>query len=145
MGGGVHCYLLPYIAGLLPCIPFCPLCFPLCTLLPIIRGKTHQRQGKRGKSYIFFGVPWCFLGNLGDKKGQNPNIFLKYGCRMWGKVVQVARACAACSLLVTGAGGRGCSCYFADVSKNGQNPLLPVAFLLCVWWDACKYAIISQI
>ena len=35
------------------------------------------------------------------------------------------------------------SCYFADVSKNGQNPLLLVAFLLCsrcVALEMCLYS-----
>ena len=27
-------------------------------------------RAKRGKNKLFFGGGWCFLGNLGDKKGQ---------------------------------------------------------------------------
>ena len=33
----------------------------------------------------------------------------------------------------------GCSCYFADVSKNGQNPLLSSLCCFCSWCVACKY------
>ena len=40
------------------------------------RGKFSAKQGK---SEFFFGVLWCFLGKIGDQKGQNTNIFLKYG------------------------------------------------------------------
>ena len=42
------------------------------------------------------------------------------------------------------AGGRGCSCYFADVSKNEQNPLLPSFCCFCSWRVACKYGSISR-
>ena len=41
------------------------------------RAKGCQIRAKRGENELFFGVLWCFLGVLGDHKGQNTNIFLK--------------------------------------------------------------------
>ena len=63
------------------------------------------------------------------------------GC---GQVVQDAGRWLPAFGVPTGAGGRGCSCYFANVSKNGQNPILLPAFPLCLWWIGCKYAFISH-
>ena len=40
--------------------------------------------------------------------------------------------------------GHALSCYFADVSKNGQNPLLLVASLLCSLCVVLEYAFISR-
>lgn len=50
-------------------------------------GRTPQ---KRGKSYIFFGVLWCFLGILGDRKRQKAKIYLE------GSAVCEGKWCAAC-------------------------------------------------
>lgn len=55
---------------------------------------------------------------IGDNKRQKPNIFLKCGCK-------VGAGCgSACLPFGVSTGGRWSrnSCYFADVSKNGQNP-----------------------
>ena len=41
-------------------------------------------------------------------------------------------------------GWSGNSCYFADVSKNGQNPLVLVAFLLCLWCVALEMCLYSH-
>ena len=43
------------------------------------RAKRHRNRAKRGKNEFFLGVSWCFLGDFGDNKGRNTNIFLK--CR----------------------------------------------------------------
>ena len=107
--------------------------------LPSIVANFQTNRAKRGKNEFLFGVLWCFLGKIGDKKGQNLNIFLKVrkenGWR-GGRLPAFWRVHL----------GRwsGNSCYFADVSKNGQNPLLLVAFLLCLWCVACKYGSISR-
>ena len=44
----------------------------------------------------------------------------------------------------TGCRWAGSLCYFADVSKNGQNPLLSSALLLCLWCIVLEYALISH-
>ena len=84
------------------------------------RGGFSANQGKTtpksGKSYILFGALWCFLGKIGDSKRQNTNIFLKArgenGLKS-GRLPALWRAHL----------GRwsGNSCYFADVSKIGQD------------------------
>lgn len=116
-------------------LSLCPSC--------LSSGQRVSNQGKGGKSYILFGGLWCFLGNLRDRTGQNTNIFLESGAGC-GQVVCCLPALIARLLLVPGAGGRGCSCYFADVSKNGQNPLLLPAFPLCPRCVAYRYALISH-
>ena len=63
------------------------------------RSKGHRIRAKSGKSEFFFGVPWCFLGKIGDQKGQNLNIFLKCGagvsCRvlLWWWCFIVSTVC----------------------------------------------------
>ena len=44
----------------------------------------------------------------------------------------------------TGCRWSGNSCYFANVSKNGQNPLLSSAYLLCSRCVVLEYALISR-
>ena len=60
---------------------------------------------------------WCFLGIFGDKKGRNLNIFLKVGCRLR----RFRRLCLAVFIVSTGGRCAGSLCYFADVSKIGQD------------------------
>ena len=40
-----------------------------------------ERALKQAKNEFFFGVPWCFLGILGYRKGRKANIYLERGCR----------------------------------------------------------------
>lgn len=54
-------------------------------------------------------------------------------------MVQDVRALAACFWLVTGAGGAGCSCYFADVSKIVLTP----SILACSLPFGCFVALCS--
>lgn len=46
---------------------------PAC--LPSLRSSIFSLSGqifsKKGKNKLFFGGAWCFLGILGDQKGQN--------------------------------------------------------------------------
>ena len=51
---------------------------------------------------------------------------------------------ASLSSCPLGAGVQGCSCYFANVNKNGVKPLLLSALLLYACRVACKYALISR-
>lgn len=79
------------------------------TLQPIPCLSSGQKASERGKMGQKLDFICLFLSNLGilrDRKRQNINIFLKYGCRLWGKEVQNVRALAARLSLVTGAGGR---------------------------------------
>ena len=64
------------------------------------RGKFSANQGKKWQKLDFICSPWCFVGILGDRKGQNTNIFLKCGCRL-------CRSCLPFGVS-TGAGLRGC-------------------------------------
>ena len=70
--------MLPYIAG----FPFSSGCSSAAPFL-IHRGKFSDNRGKfsakTGKNKLFFGVLWCFLGNLGDLKGQKQRIVLLLG------------------------------------------------------------------
>ena len=68
-------------------------------------------------------------------KGAKVNIYLDFvACRGF-------RCCSPFMAVVvsTCAGGRGCSCYFADVSKNGQNPLPPSLCCFCSWCITLEY------
>ena len=79
----------------------------------------------------------CFLGKIGDNKGQNTNIFLKRWCR-W---------CRLCWLfgVSTGAGGRGCRTYGVPALVLWSCvPLVLSALSLCLWGVACKYGSISH-
>ena len=55
--------------------------------------------------------------NFGDNKGQNTKIFLKSGCRL----CRFRRLCLPIFIVSTGCRWPGNSCYFADVSKIGQD------------------------
>lgn len=56
----------------------CPLLWWLVPCFPSWHISSRNRA-KRGKNEFLFGVSWCFLGNLGCRKGRNLNIFLKCG------------------------------------------------------------------
>ena len=112
-----------------------PSCLPSSSLSSSIDANFQTIRAKTGKNEFLFGAVWCFLGILGDKKVQNLNIFLKCG-----EGERLERWSAACLLACPlGAGGAGCSCYFADVSKNGQNPLLPSLCCFCLWCITLEY------
>lgn len=89
-------------------------------------------------------MPWCFLGNFGDNKRQNLNIFLECGRK-------VGAGCGSACLpfiVSTGVGVSGSLCYFADVSKIGQDTAGCSAFLpalsLCLWCAVLEYGSISH-
>ena len=88
------------------------------------RSKFSDKQGKKGQKLDFICLAWCFLGKIGDKKGQNTNIFLK--SREEGGVLRWL----ACLPFGVSTGGRwsGNSCYLADVSKIGQDTARRSAF-----------------
>ena len=124
-----------YIAS----IPFCPLVFPFPAYH---QGKKHQKQGEKGQKQKYICLLLCFVGKIGDKKGRNLNIFLK--ARKEGGVL---RWSAACLHRVHLGRWSGNSCYFADVSKIGQDSAGRSAFVLliaCLWCVAHKYAFVSR-
>ena len=59
---------------------------------------------------------WCFLGNLGERKGQNPNIFLKRWCK-WCGLRQLFG-------VSTGAAGRGTLAILLTLAKMNKIPSL---------------------
>ena len=46
------------------------------------KDKRASNQGKRGQKLIFICSVLSYLGNFGDRKGQNTKIFLKCGCKV---------------------------------------------------------------
>ena len=81
IGGGVPSFMpFQYSTG----IYFVPAFILSGRQFSVHRGKFSAKQGK---SEFFFGVLWCFLGNFGDNKVQNLNIFLKYGVSVCGRVL----------------------------------------------------------
>ena len=46
------------------------------------RTKRASNQGKTGQNQIFVYLLLSHLGDLGDRKGQKPKIFLKCGCKV---------------------------------------------------------------
>ena len=83
--------------------------------------KSASKQGETGQKLIFICSVLSRPRNLGDNKGQKPNIFLKCGCKVVG-----VRVCLLACLLVEGV--QALWCYFADVSKNGQDTARCSAF-----------------
>ena len=120
--GGCPFCPLPYIAGLLPCIPFCPQVFPFAPSC-LSSGKKHLKQGKTGQKLSYICSLLCFLGVLRDRKGRNAKIYLEGGAN--GAGCAGSAACLlACPLVQV---VQGCSCYFADVSKI----VLTLSILAC--------------
>ena len=101
-------------------------------------------RAKRGKNEFFFGVLWCFLGILGDNKGQNLNIFLKV--KEGKQLGRWSAAClSSCPLVQRWAGLRGFrTCRMFALVLWSCVPCLLSAFLLCLWCVACKYAFICD-
>ena len=104
--------------------PFCPLCLHLLPALSLPSGCSRVRlpsivadfqpnRAKQGKNEFFFGVLWCFLGKIGDRRGRNLNIFLK--SRKENSCGGGRLACLlACPLV---AGGRGTLAMLLTVAK----------------------------
>lgn len=99
-----------------------------------------QIFGKKWQKLDFICSLWCFLGILGDQKGRNTNIFLKYGCKVGAGL---------------GAGGAFRACFHrAHLVQVVQGAGLPVscgvcsvalsALSLCACRVACKYGSISR-
>lgn len=84
-------------------LPGCPGC-PGCSLLPSwqIFRQSGQIFGKKWQKLTFICLAWCFLGKIGDNKGQKSNIFWKVDTmRVLGGALLVCLL--ACPLV---AGGR---------------------------------------
>ena len=79
-------------------------------------------------------MAWCFLGKIGDRKGQKPNIFLK--CGVVCGVVCAFRGCFHRVHLWQVVGSCGLSSAFVPCS------LLLSALSPCACRVACKYALI---
>ena len=130
-GGGV-----PFLYAL-----YIPNRRPLSSSLPApswqIFRQSGQIFGKNGQKLDFICSLWCFLGKIGDQKGQKPNIFLKCGCK-------VGAGCGSVCLTF----GVSTGCRLASVrglsSLSWCVPSLLSTLLLCLWWVACKYAFISH-
>ena len=96
-------------------------------------------SAKTGKSYILFGGAWCFLGNLGDKKGQNLRYIL---------ISRVAGCCFHpllgwrwwCPLGAGGAGCMGFCCPFVVCSVPLSLPFAPLLL-----WLSCNSPILCLI
>ena len=54
--------------------------------LPPIVAYFQPEQGETWQKLDFICSLWCFLGDLGDNKVRNLNIFLKYGVCVWCRV-----------------------------------------------------------
>ena len=139
----------------------CPSCWwlsianeaPICSrLLPApesclpcsIVANFQTIGAKQGKNKFFFGVLWCFLGILGDRKGQNLNIFLKV---MEGKRLELwsAGCLSSCPLVQRWAGSLMLRiCLNAGSAPLVVRSLLLVALLLCLRCDALEYAFICD-
>ena len=84
---------------------------------------------------------WCFLGDLGDQKGRNTNIFLKYGVSVCGRVL----LWWWCPLVQRCAGVRGFrTCHRSALVLWWCVPCLLSALLHCACRVACKYGSISR-
>lgn len=79
-GGGVSLFVCsPAAPRMLPGCSF-PLPFPLSSWR--IFRQSGQIFSKKGQKLDFICLLWCFLGKIGDRERQKPNIFLKYGCKV---------------------------------------------------------------
>lgn len=92
------------------------------------RTKRHRIRSKQVKNEFFFGVLWCFLGNFGDRKGRNLNIFLKCGCK-------VGAGCGSACLTF------GVSTGVSVPDLSGIQDLPEVALVL--WW--CVPSLLSAL
>ena len=90
---------------------------PLFLSFPFHQGKKHQKQGKIGQKLYFIWWSLVFSRDFRRPKGAKLNIYLIFeDCRgfrcgsLFGAVV-----------VSTGGSWSGNSCYFANVSKIGQD------------------------
>ena len=85
MGGGVH-FCMPSTYSKTPFSSSSILLLRVPFSLPSCRifRQSGQIFGKKGQKLTFICLPWCFLGKIGDRKRQKPNIFLKCGCSRCG-------------------------------------------------------------
>ena len=94
------------------------ICFRLFQIPPALQKvKSASIKAKTGQKLIFICSVLSHPRIFGDNKRQKPKIFLKCG-RKVGAWDAFPACLSSCPLM---AGGRGCSCYFADVSKIGQD------------------------
>ena len=137
--GGVSLFVCPpHIAKLLfPSSSILLLRVPFLLASCQIFRQSGQIFGKKGQNLIFICLPWCFLGKIGDRKGQNINIFLKVGAGGGRSLPAFHRVHR---LQVVGSCGRWSGLSSSPVACS----LLLCAFLSCVWCVACKYGSISR-
>ena len=88
-------------------------CLPESCLPAFIVANFRTIRAKRIENKFLFGVFWCFLGILGDNKGQNLNIFLKV--REGERLERWSVACLLACPLVAGGRGSGPACCLALV------------------------------
>ena len=80
-------------------------------------GQKHQKQGKTGQKLDFLWCALVFSREIARPKGAKS----KYIFERWVQVVQVSPALLAYLYCVHLGMWSGNSCYFADVSKIGQD------------------------
>ena len=130
-GGGVPFYMLPHIAGLLPCLP---------SSSSFHRGRFSGKQGKKGQKLIFI---WSVLSNpriLRDNKRQKTNILLKCGRRWWGLWCWLCLPFGVpTGAVVQGAGASGVLRCVPSLCPSFVSALPPLP-----WCIACKCGSISR-
>ena len=100
--GGVPCCLLPYIAGLLPCIPFCPLCFPFASSC-LSSGQKASETGQNGAKVKLYLPAFVFSREFErPKEVKCKDIFEKVVQDVWQVV-----CCLPAFFVSIGAGGAG--------------------------------------
>ena len=130
-GGGCPFLYAPWL------LPGCSPAAPRLLLSSSIDANFQTIGAKKGQKLDFICLLWCFVGNLGDKKGQNPNIFLK--CR--GK--EGARRCVPCLTFGVPTWCSWCRVQGLQVSC-GVCSLPFVRFVALLWCVACKCGSISR-
>ena len=136
-GGGVLCCMLSIIARSLY-----SACTPLLTAISSLlrhttRTKRASNLGKKGQNLIFICLILSHLGDLGDNKRQNTNIFLK--CGVGGALLDCFR-CGVPSCLPV-AGGQA---FEACPLLSWCVPSLSSALSLCLCCVMLEYGSISR-
>ena len=104
------------------------------------RARFSAKQVKTGQKLDFICLAWCFLGKIGDHKGQKPNIFLK--SREGNGVLRWSAACLHrvhwCRL------SRVQDLRSACVGPPVVCSVALSSFLLCAWRVALEICLYSR-
>ena len=95
------------------------------------RGQISSKQGKKGQKLDFLWCGLVFSRDFRRPKRAKFKIYFNFD----GFVALLSSSFVVAVVVSAGAGVQALRCYFADVSKNGLNPLpfvrLPALLLLC--------------